>query len=237
MLIKTKAIVLSSIRFNDKSLIVKCFTQSDGIKSYFVRDAFSTKKNNHKIAYFQPLTILEIEATHKKNVNLNYFKEIHIAVPFQTVYTDFVKSTIVMFIAEILYHSIHEEEQNNDLFVFIETALLWLDQHDDSTNFHLIFTINITKFLGFYPDISNIDYSFFDYKEGNFVPTQSATSLAINETILLKKLLNLSFENVEKTFVVEERQCLLKILIDYFKLHLDGFKEPKSIAIFKEVFA
>ena len=237
MLVKTKAIVFSSIRFNDKSLIVKCFTQSDGVKSYFIRDAFSTKKNNHKIAYFQPLTILEVEATHKKNANLNYFKEIRTAIPFQTIHTNFVKSTVVMFIAEILHHSIHEEEQNNDLFLFIETALLWLDQHEASTNFHLIFTIEITKFLGFYPDVSNMDFPFFDFKEGYFVPTQSASSLGINETILFKKLLNLSFENTDKIFVVEERQWLLKILIDYFKLHLDGFKEPKSIAILKEVFA
>ena len=237
MLTKTKAIVLSTIRFNDKSLIVKCFTQSDGIKSYFVRDAFSTKKNNHKIAYFQPLTILEIVATHKKNANLNYFKEIRTAVPFQSIHSDFIKSAVVMFLAEILNHAIREEEQNNDLFVFIETALIWFDQHPANSNFHIIFTIEISKFLGFYPDISQIKFPYFDITEGGFVPTQSASSLGLNETILLKKLLTLSFESTEKIFVVEERQWLLKILIDYFKLHLDGFQEPKSIAVLKEVFA
>ncbi len=237
MLVKTKAIVLSSIRFNDKSLIVKCFTQSDGIKSYFVRDAFSAKKTNQKIAYFQPLTILEVVATHKKNANLHYFSEIRTAIPFQTIHTDFVKSTIVMFIAEMLHHSIHEEEQNNNLFLFIETALLWLDQHEASTNFHLIFTVEITKFLGFYPDISNVDLPYFDVKEGFFVPTQCATALGVSETLLFKKLLKLTFDDTEKVFVVEARQWLLKILIDYFKFHLDGFKEPKSIAVLKEVFA
>jgi len=236
MLVKTNAIVLSSLRFNEKSLIVKCFTQADGLKSYFVRDAFSTKKNNTKIAYFQPLTILAIEATHKKNANLNYFKEIRIAVPFQTIYINFVKSTIVMFVAEMLHHSIHEEEQNDDLFMFIETALIWLDQHELITNFHLIFTIELTKFIGFYPDISNIEYSYFDFKEGFFTSIQTATSFSLAETVLLKKLLKLSFENSNKIFVVEERQLLLKILMDYYKIHLENFKEPKSIAVLKEVF-
>ena len=236
MLVKTNAIVLSSLRFNEKSLIVKCFTQADGLKSYFVRDAFSTKKNNTKIAYFQPLTILAIEATHKKNANLNYFKEIRIAVPFQTIYINFVKSTIVMFVAEMLHHSIHEEEQNDDLFMFIETALIWLDQHELITNFHLIFTIELTKFIGFYPDISNIEYSYFDFKEGFFTLIQTATSFSLAETVLLKKLLKLSFENSNKIFVVEERQLLLKILMDYYKIHLENFKEPKSIAVLKEVF-
>ena len=49
MLIKTKAIVISSLKYQEKSLIVKCFTQSDGLKSYFVPNAFSAKKSNQKI--------------------------------------------------------------------------------------------------------------------------------------------------------------------------------------------
>ena len=79
MLIKTKAIVISSIKFQEKSSIVKCFTQSDGLKSYFVQSAYSGKKSNQKIAYFQPLTILEIEANHKNKGTLEHFKEIKLA--------------------------------------------------------------------------------------------------------------------------------------------------------------
>jgi DNA repair protein RecO (recombination protein O) len=70
MLIKTRAIVISSLKYQEKSLIVKCFTLSDGLKSYFVRDAFSSKKSNQKIAYFQPLSILEIEDVHKNKGTL-----------------------------------------------------------------------------------------------------------------------------------------------------------------------
>lgn len=235
MLVKTKAIVLSTVRFNEKSLIVRCFTQSDGMKSYFVRDAFSSKKNSTKTAYFQPLTILAIEASHKKNASLNYFKEIRTAFPFQTIYSNVVKSTLVMFVAEMLQNSIVEEEQNEDLFLFVETALMWLDTHETITNFHLIFAIKLTKFLGFYPDVSDMNSLFFDEKEGYFVPVQSPSSLSITETVLFKKLINLSF-NAEKIFVVEERQLLLKILVNYYKIHIENFKEPKSIAVLKEVF-
>ena len=70
MLVKTKAIVLSAIKYQEKSLIVKCYTQNHGIKSYFVPSAFSSKKSNQRIAYFQPLTLLEIEATHKNMPNI-----------------------------------------------------------------------------------------------------------------------------------------------------------------------
>jgi DNA repair protein RecO (recombination protein O) len=70
MVVKTRAIVISSIKYQEKSLIVKCFTLSDGLKSYFVRDAFSSRKSNQKIAYFQPFSLLEIEANHKNKGTL-----------------------------------------------------------------------------------------------------------------------------------------------------------------------
>ena len=237
MLVKTKAIVISSLKFQEKSLIVKCFTLSDGLKSYFVRDAFSARKGNQKIAYFQSLTLIEIEAVHKNKGTLEQFKEIKINSPFQTIHSDLVKSTMTMFLSEMLHHSIHEEEKNEPLFHFIESALQWFDHHEEMANFHLIFLLEITKFLGFYPDISEIQFPFFEMKEGVFTPVHSLTSLTEHETQLLKKLIDLEFDNNQKTFHVSERQIVLRILIDYYSLHLDGFKKPKSLEVLKEVFS
>ena len=78
MQIKTKAIVISTHKFQEKSLIVKCFTQSNGIKSYFVNNAFTGKNNKQKKAFFQPLMQLEIEAVHKNKGTLERFKEVKI---------------------------------------------------------------------------------------------------------------------------------------------------------------
>ena len=237
MLVKTKAIVISSLKFQEKSLIVKCFTLSDGLKSYFVRDAFSARKGNQKIAYFQPLTLIEIEAIHKNKGTLEQIKEIKIDCPFQTIHSDVVKSTMTLFLSEMLHHSIHEEEKNEPLFHFIESALQWFDHHDEIANFHLIFLLEITKFLGFYPDISEIQFPFFEMKEGVFTPLHSLTSLTEHETQLFNKLIDLKFDNNQKTFHVSERQIVLKILIDYYSMHLDGFKKPKSLEVLKEVFS
>ncbi|SEA82995.1 DNA replication and repair protein RecO [Flavobacterium gillisiae] len=237
MQVKTKAIVLSSIKFQEKSLIVKCFTQSHGLKSYFVRDAFSGRKSNQKIAYFQPLSILEIEAVHKNKGTLENFKEIKISTPFQTIHSDIYKSTIVMFISEVLHHSIHEEEKNESLFDFLEAALLWLDNHDEIANFHLILMLETTKYLGFYPDISDMDMPFFEMTNGVFTPFHAISSLTEHESNLFKKLIALRFDNDQKVFHVIERQLVLKILIDYYMMHLDGFKKPKSVEVLKEVFS
>lgn len=237
MLVKTKAIVLSALKFQEKSLIVKLFTLSDGLKSYFVRDAFSGRKGNHKIAYFQPLTLLEIEAVHKNKGTLENFKEIKISHPYATIASDIYKSTIVMFLSEMLHHSIHEEEANPDFFSFLETAFLWLDTNDHIANFHLILLMESTKFLGFYPENSNPDFSFFEMREGVFVPFETVTCLNNCNSFLLKKLLELRFDSTQVFFNSKERQELLKIIIDYYALHLDGFRKPKSLEVLVEVFS
>jgi DNA repair protein RecO (recombination protein O) len=237
MLIKTKAIVLSSLKYQEKSLIVKCFTESDGLKSYFVPSAYSNKKVNQKIAYFQPLTIIEIEANHKNKGTLEHFKEIRLAHSYYSINTDIVKSTIVIFLSEILHHTIKEEEKNQSLFSFLETVLLWFDTHQETTNFHLILMMEVTKYLGFYPDLTELDFPYFDIKEGYFTPFQSINSLTEHETHLFKRLLQLKFDSDQKIFAGIERQLLLKILLDFYTLHLDGFKKPKSLEVLKEVFS
>lgn len=237
MLVKTKAIVISSLKYQEKSLIVKCLTQSDGLKSYFVPNAFSTKKSNQKAAYFQPLSILEIEANHKNKGTLEHFKEIKLAHAYQTVSNDIVKSSIAIFLSEIIHHSIHEEEKNENLFHFLESALLWFDAHDEMVNFHLILILEMTKFLGFYPENSDINLNFFDVKEGTFSTFQGTNCLSDHETFLLKKLIGLKFDSDQKVFSGTERQILLKILLHYYTVHLDGFKKPKSLEVLKEVFS
>lgn len=237
MFVKTKAIVLSAVKYQEKSLIVKCFTQSDGLKTYFIPTAFSGRKSSQKIAYFQPLNLIEIEANHKNKGTLEHIKEIRMAIPFRTVSGNVFKSTIVIFLSEMLHHSIREEEKNERLFSFLETALLWLDNNEEIANFHLILLLEITKYLGFYPDTSDSELPFFDLTEGYFSSFHAINSLSEQETFLLRKLLELKFESDQRLFSGAERQVLLKILLDYYAAHLDGFKKPKSLEVLREVFS
>ena len=235
MLVKTKAIVISSVKYQEKSLIVRCYTLSDGLKSYFVQNPFSNRKSNQKIAYFQPLTLLEIEGVHKNKGTLEYFKEIKLSTSFKSINTNIFKSSIALFLAEILQNCIHEQEQDENLFNYVETALIWLDNHDEIANFHIIFLLGITKYLGFYPDISEINLPFFDLSEGFFTAHQGINSLSEKETSVFKKLLLLKFEDNQKNILLIERQLLLKIVLNYYFYHIQGFKMPKSLEILTEI--
>jgi DNA repair protein RecO (recombination protein O) len=137
----------------------------------------------------------------------------------------------------MLNNSIQEEEKNEALFQFIETALIWLDHHDHAANFHLVFLLEITNYLGFYPDTSGAaDFPIFDMANGMFTTNPNAEALTEHETSLFKQLIHLEFDTNQKSFHSLERQILLKILIDYYSLHLTGFRKPKSLEVLKEVF-
>ena len=113
----------------------------------------------------------------------------------------------------------------------------WLDNHDEIANFHLILLLETTKYLGFYPDTSDMDMPFFEMNEGIFTPFSAISSLTEHESNLFKKLFNLKFDSNQKVFHVIERQIVLRILIDYYSFHLDGFKKPKSLDVLREVFS
>lgn len=235
MLVKTRAIVISALRYQEKSLVVKCYTQSSGLKTYYVRDAFGSKKNSQKNIYFRPLNLLEIEATHKDKGTLEYFKEVRFAHPYHTLNTDIVKTTIALFVSEMLHHCIKEEEQNESLYEFLETALLWLDGHEGTANFHLVLLMELSKFLGFYPNGAD-SHPFFEMTEGVFMPYHGLTCLTAQDTALLRRLMALKLDDSAKAFHVSERQVLLRILLDYYTFHLEGFRRPKSLDVLREVF-
>lgn len=238
-IVTTKAIVLSALKYSDSSLIVKCYTQEEGLKSYLIRGILKAKKGGIKAAYFQPLTQLKIEANHNTKGNLNSIKEVQVSYPYKTIYNDIVKQSVVLFLSEVLSSSIQEEEKNKALFEYIETALIWLDVHYKIANFHLLFLLNLTRFLGFYPDLSENDKIGFDLLEGNYTNATAQKNVISGANFYqFKKLLGIDFDGIEKvSFNKSERQLVLQIIIRYFELHLDGFRNPKSLQILETVFS
>lgn len=237
MLIKTKAIVLTSIKYAEADLIVKCLTE-EGVKSYLIRSIFRSRSKKLKIGYFQPLSQLEITANHNKQGNLNKISEARVSYLYQSLATNIYKQSIALFLAEVLANTLKEEEKNQVQFSFIETSLQWLDQHDSYANFHLIFMLLLTKYLGFYPDVDNHEAEYFDLEEGTFKNVKPFRSfLNGNKLILFKSIIGIKFDDMERLkWNSESRQIVLDILLQYYEFHLPGFKTPRSLKVLKEVF-
>lgn len=237
-LITTNAIVLNTIKYGDSSLIVKCYTKELGLLSFLVRGVLKAKKKGAKIAYFQVLNQLSISFNYKNKNALSSIKDIRVVNPYKTIPNSIVKQSLVLFLSEMLSKSIQEETADSNFYAYLESALVWLDYHDKVSNFHLLFLLNLTRFLGFYPDMSNSHYSGFDLQEGNF--TQSISNKFViknNDFYQFKKLLGINFDDVEEVnFSKKERQTVLQIIIQYFQLHLGNFSKPKSLQVLETIF-
>ncbi|MEZ4809654.1 MAG: DNA repair protein RecO [Allomuricauda sp.] len=238
MQVTTKAIVLSSLKYGDTSLIVRAYTESDGLKTYLLKGVLGSRKGKLKPAYFLPLMQLEIVANHKNKGTLESIREVKVDTPYKTLHTDIVKNSIVLFLAEMLGNSVHEEERNPSLFNYMEYALFWLDEHPVNPNFHSLFLLNLTKYLGFYPDTSFQNAPFFDLQEGSFCQNTSFNPLIQNELLEdFKKFLGTNFDALYTIQLTKSnRRELLKMVILYFRLHVHGFREPKSLAVLNAVF-
>ncbi len=235
MLVTTQSLVLNALRYQEKGLIVSCYTRSHGVKRFFIASAFSSGKNGNKSAYFQPLTLLETQVNFKNKGALEHFKEIRIGTPYANIPFDIHKSSIAIFLSEVLYHSIKENEPDEALYDFLETALIWLDTHDEISDFHLIILFKITKFLGFYPNMNPQNGRYFDLYNGTYSNEKNYHSLSESDSELFLKLSTLNFNENNANLNGQSRRNLLKILIDYYSLHIENFKKPKSLEVLKEV--
>lgn len=238
MLTKNKAIVLSKLKYRDHDLIVKCYTQQRGVLTYILRGVLKSKRGSAKTVYFQALSQLQIEEQYKPNQSLHTIKEVKLHYIFKSLHTNIYKSAIVLFLSEILANVLKEEEQNQDLFHYIETALQYLDNEDQFSNFHLLFLLKLTRYLGFQPENLNANYPYFNLESGVFeMSSQSRYSVSGENLVLLKRLLGTNFDAlVEVKINAKQRQAFLNMLLLYFELHLGSFKKPKSLQVLNEVF-
>ncbi|WP_372757384.1 DNA repair protein RecO [Mariniflexile sp.] len=238
MLITTNAIVLSKIKYKDNDLIVKCYTEQLGVVSFLLRGVLKSKKSTTKAAYFQSLSQLQLNIVHKDNRSLQTVTDTKVGQFYSSLHTHVLKSAIVMFLAEVLSSTLKEEEPNETLYSYLETALLWLDEQPEFSNFHLLFLLNLSKYLGFYPDTNDIDLPYFNLKEGRFETNPHADyTISGDNLILLKQLLGTTFDALQLVKInSKQRQSFLNMLLLYFELHLGSFKPPKSLQIFNQVF-
>ena len=239
MNVTTNAIVLSKLRYRDNDLIVTCYTEQLGLLSFLLRGVLKSKKGLTKVAYFQLLSQLNLEISFKPGRSLQTIKEAKMNHLYSSLHTNVSKSAIVMFLSEVLASVLKEEEQNEMLFSYLETTLLWFDAEDEYANFHLLFLLKLTKYLGFFPDITNVDSSYFNLEDGSFqMKYFGKYSVSGENLILLKQLLGIKFDALHTVKInVQKRQSFLNMILLYFELHLGSFKTPKSLQIFNQVFS
>ena len=197
------------------------------------------KKSKFSKAHFFPLNLINIHYSSNEIKNLGFIKEVKSEVLFNTIHSDIQKSSVIVFLSEILNSVLREElEVNKDLFDFLLNSLIWYDNVRECNNYHIKFLIELSKYIGFHPNISNENDLYFCLESGSTTNTKPLGGNICGEDLkLFKSLLGMKFEDLNKMNINREsRKRILNKIIDYYSLHLQMFKTPKSINVFAEVF-
>ena len=240
MLSKTRGIVLNYFKYSESSIIAKVYTEDFGLQSFLIRSA-RNKKSKIKASIFQPLTLLEFVTNNKKKSGLHAIKEIIDCFQLNGISLDIRKSSIVIFIAEILNKSIHEEEQNKPLFDFLFNTIQFLDKKEGRiSEFHLYFLLDLTKFMGFYPQNNfGENCTIFNLYNGKFQEHLPEHSYYIEKELSkhIHEIIAISNTDRDKHLIPYGiRKELINKILDYYRIHLNGFSIVRSHAVLEEIF-
>lgn len=239
MIVKTEGIIFKSIKYSETSLILDIYTLDHGLKSFIISGVRKSRSKT-KAGIFQVMNILNLVAYHKENDSLSRIKESNLNYPFTELPFNVIKSSIALFMIDIARHSVKEKYANTNLYNFLKAWLVFVDTTQASlSNLHLIFLIELAAILGFeIHDNYNDQKSYFNLLDGNFTHERSdhkyvldqANSLVIHDLLGFNRS-NISDYKIEKAL----RNEILDHLISFYKVHMQGFGEIKTLDIYRTV--
>ena len=241
MLEKTKGIVLHQIKYTDSGIVTQIYTRKFGRQSFLIKGMRNKKTGKHNIN-FQPLFILDMELYYKAAREMQILKEYSVSFAPYDIYSNIKKSSVAIFLGEVLTSVLKEETPHDEMFEYIEESIMYFESCKESfANFHIAFLAGLSSFLGFepHPRLEKED-QFFDMLNGIFVPVPPVHGNYANEEItnILADFFVSSYDSISNISLSGKmRNDILETLVRFYSLHLPGLKRIKSLEILKEVFS
>lgn len=237
-----RGIVLRTVKYGDTSLIIDLFTESHGRQS-FMATITRAKHSVRSMSFWQPLSMVEFSADLRPNSGKlprpsdvrTYYN--YIDLPFSPV-----KTSLALFLAEFLAAALREEKENPSLYQYVESSLQWLDMVEHPVamaNFHLAFLMHLSRFLGIYPNLEYPDL-YFDLLAGCYCDRQPSHThyLRYAEAQAPPTLFRMDYPTLHIIrFSRQDRQRILHVLNEYYRLHIPNFPELKSLEVLHELYS
>jgi DNA repair protein RecO (recombination protein O) len=239
MLSKTQGLVLHHFNYSESAVIARVFTREGGLQSFLVQGA-RKPRSKIRLAMFEPITLVDLVYYKKDAGGLQYIKEVACPEPYKTIPANVVKTTLALFLSEFLLAVLKQSESTPNMFDFVKRSFSLLDQTSDSiSNFHLVFLIELSKHLGFFPR-NNYDEKncYFSLKEGFYLPMKIDNHNCLNqeESLCFWNICSSDIQSSSKlTMGSSLRKVMVEKIIEYYTLHLQGIKEIKSHKVLEAV--
>lgn len=238
--VKIRGIVVRTTKYSESSVICAVYTDLYGMQSFIINGIRSKKTSPGKASMVQVMSMLDMVVFYRENKGLHRVKELQPAYVYHRLPFEILRSSIGMFMTEIVLKTVKEEEENPDLFDFITGSFLALDQMQEGIpNLHLWFMVHLAGHLGFMPSGAFKPFSkWFDMREGQFVAEEPVTLYGMDEadSELLDKLMRISSDELQTIEIngVQRRRFIDK-MIQFFRIHLDYVGEIHSHQVLREV--
>jgi len=240
MLDKTSGIVLNQIKYTDSGLVAQVFTKRFGRQSFMIRGV-RNRKGGRQASLFRPLTILDMVIYFRDSRSMQSLKEVSVEFAPSGIYGNVLKSSMAIFIGEVLTSVLKEEGEQEQLFNYIRDAVIYLDTRQESfSNFHIAFLTGLCSFLGFEPGRrTDSNRKIFDLVNGAFVEIPPAHGLYSDTEIssVFADFFDSSWDSMNQIPLSGEmRNNVLSEMLKYYSVHLPSFGKIRSIEVLREVF-
>ena len=235
-----EGVVLRTLKYNDGLMIADLYTAQRGRMSFLVPVSHS-KRSKVRSVLFQPLSMLSFTATVKAARSLPRISEARPFALYSSSPNDVVKTSIALFIAELLTFALREDGKDEPLFTFLDRSLMLFDNLECGyADFHLVFMVQLLHFLGIYPNIQGYAPGrYFDLAQGCVVREHPLHPdfLSHEDASSFMALLRTDYDSMHLLSLNRGlRSEYLATLSRYYQLHVPEFPELKSAAVLRELF-
>lgn len=234
-------IALRTVRHTDRHSILTAYSLELG-RVAFAIPAGAGREALRRRALLMPLALVECVADIRPGREVMIMHEPRAEEPLTSLRTNPVKSSLVMFIAEVLGVVLRDGPPDELSYAYIHNAVKLLDRLPTGSvaNFHLMFLYGLGRFLGIEPDVSGYRQGMvFDMLDGRFRlsapmhrhyldPVQSGAVVALSR-------MNPANMHLFK-MTRHERNQLLDGILQYYSLHYTGLQSLRSLDVLRELF-
>ncbi len=239
MIIHTEGIVFRSIKYGETSVIADIYTRARGLKTYIV-SGVRKKRPTTNPNLLQVMSIVEMVVYDKEHRGICRIKELKSGFPYRQIPFSIYKSAVGQFMIETTRHAIRDPEAHHELYDFVRSMFCFLDECKRSIhNLHLYYLVQLSKHLGFCPEVTANEIGFFDMLEGKFVNQVPSHPHFMNSDIskIYQMLLRSELEMVHQIPIGNsERRETLDDMLQFYQLHIDHFGKINSHLVLNEVF-
>lgn len=241
VLFHTKGVVIRTVKYGETSLVVSIFTEKFGLQQYMVNGVRTSKKNTQfSASQMQVGNILELVVYRNEKDTLQRIKECKQACHYESIFTDVIKNSVLLFMIELLQKCLKEPDEHEDLFHFMEDMLLSLDMASPSelANIPLFFSLHLSHFFGFrIMDNYQDDVKILDLIEGKFVsqpPTHTHCLMPPQSEWIVQFLRVMQIHELsELRLNRNQRNELLDSCLSFYSLHVSPFGNLRSLPVLR----